>query len=107
MKNSSLKSEHIATLAYLTPLGLIAAYFLNREEKNKFVTFHIKNMFGLCLIYYLGPLLGYAGINILHDILFYIGIFCWVYSFINMLRKRSAGVPFLDTYFQEWFKFLD
>lgn len=111
MSNKPLKPESVAIIAYLTPFGLIAAYFLNRTEKNPFAAFHIKNMFGIIVIHYLGVLLGYfeesLGSGSFHEIVFFIGILMWILSFIRMLLKQKAGVPILDKKFQQWFKFLD
>ena len=42
-----------AILAYLSFIGLIIAYIMNIEEKDKFVTYHIKNMFGLVIILFI------------------------------------------------------
>lgn len=107
MSNNSFKAENIAIIAYLTPIGLIAAYFLNKSQKSLFTSFHIKNMLGICLIYYLGLLFGSLNLDLIHEVFFYLGVFLWIISFIRMLLKQSAGVPFLDMYFQRWFKFLD
>lgn len=111
MSDKPLQPGTVANIAYLTPFGLIAAYFLNRTRKNPFVAFHIKNMFGIILIHYLGVLLGYfeesLGSSYLHEVIFFIAIFLWILSYIRMLLKQKAGVPILDKQFQRWFKFLD
>lgn len=111
MSNKPLKPESVAIIAYLTPFGLIAAYFLNRTTKDPFVAFHVKNMFGIIVIHYLGVLTGNFDLNLgswtLHEVIFIIGILMWILSFIRMLQKRKAGVPILGEKFQQWFKFLD
>lgn len=107
MLNKSLSPRGIAIIAYLTPFGLIAAYFLNQKPKDAFAGFHIKNMFGITLIHYLGVLLGNLAIDDLHELLFFIAVFFWIISFVRVLLKQKAGVPYLDQLFQQWFKFLD
>jgi len=111
LSNKPLKPESVAIIAYLTPFGLIAAYFLNRTEKHPFAAFHIKNMFGIIVIHYLGVLLGNFDASLaswsLHEVIFIIGILMWILSFIRMLQRKKAGVPILDKKFQQWFKFLD
>lgn len=107
MANKSLKPEVTAAIAYLTPFGLIAAYFLNQRKKDAFVSFHIKNMFGITLIHYFGVLLGNLKLGRMHEMLFFIAIFFWIFSFVRMLLKHKAGVPILDQLFQQWFKFLN
>lgn len=107
MSNPSLEPHTTAIICYLTPIGLIAAYFLNRTSKHPFPAFHIKNMFGITLTHYLGVLLGSLELGRLHEIVFFIAILMWIISFIRMLLKQQAGVPYLDQFFQQWFKFLD
>lgn len=102
-----MKEKDIALLAYLTHFGLLAAFFLNRKEKSSFARFHIKNMFGICLIHFIGSMLGRLDFEILHSTIFTISIFMWIISFVRMLLKHKAGVPFLDKVFQKSFKFLD
>ena len=50
MKN---KSNYKAILAYLSFIGLIIAYILNIEEKDKLTSYHIKNMFGLVILLFI------------------------------------------------------
>lgn len=107
MSNNSLQPGAIAIIAYLTPFGLIAAYFLNRKEKKAFPAFHIKNMFGIIVIHYIGVLLGSLEFGRLHEVIFTIAILIWIISFVRMLLKQQAGVPYLDQFFQRAFKFLD
>jgi len=105
--NKPLSPRGVAIIAYLTPFGLIAAYFINQKQKSPFAGFHIKNMFGIILLHYLGVLLGKIDLGGLHEIIFFIAIFCWIISFVRVLGKQKAGVPYLDQFFQQWFKFLD
>ncbi|HLS10963.1 MAG TPA: hypothetical protein VK050_02250 [Flavobacteriaceae bacterium] len=107
MSNSSLRPEVVAIIAYLTPFGLIAAYFLNKNKGDIFAGFHVKNMFGITLLHYIGVLFGSMGLGVLHEVLFFISILSWILSFVRVLLKQMAGVPYLDQLFQQWFKFLD
>lgn len=107
MPNKSSRPEVVAIIAYLTPFGLIAAYFLNKNEGNDFAGFHVKNMFGITLLHYIGVLIDGLGLGTLHEIIFFISILSWILSFVRVLLKQMAGVPYLDQLFQQWFKFLD
>lgn len=97
----------IAIIAYITPFGLIAAYFLNHREKHVFAAYHIKNMFGIICLFYTGMLLGKMGLEVVHEIMFTIAVLIWIVSFIRMLLKQEAGVPYIGPLFQKWFKFLN
>ena len=107
MANKHLSPKGVAVIAYLTPFGLIAAYFINQNQKNDFAGFHIKNMFGITLLHYIGVLLGNINLGNIHEAIFFMAIFFWIISFIRLLFNQKAGVPFLDQLFQQWFKFLD
>ncbi len=103
------KANYKAILAYLSFIGLIIAYILNMDEKDKFVTYHIKNMFGLVLILFISTTF-FTG----NDILLYVGqiawttcFFMWVYSLIMAISGKSKGVPIISDLFQKWFKLLD
>ena len=60
-----------AILAYITFIGLIIAYVLNRDKQDKFVTYHIKNMFGLVLLLFISQLLQ------TNDSLLFLGEIAW------------------------------
>lgn len=106
MKN---KGDFKAILAYLTFVGLIIAYIMNMDEKDKFVTFHIKNMFGLVLLLFItttffngNEILQYTG-----QISWIILFFMWAYSMIMAITGKAKGAPFIGDLFQKWFKLLD
>jgi uncharacterized membrane protein len=93
-----------ATIAYLTFIGMLIAYFMNRDEKHDFATWHIKNMFGLVII------LAFAVAFQDYFIGFYIywtSVLLWLYSFLMALSNKKKGIPFLSEKFQSWFTFLD
>lgn len=102
-----MKGKDIALLAYITHFGLLGAFFLNRKEKSEFARFHIKNMFGICAIHFIGNILGKLEYEQIHGFLFSISISMWAISFIRMLLKQKAGVPYIDKVFQKYFRFLD
>lgn len=102
MNNPSPKTK--AVIAYLTFIGFLIAYFVNREYKSEFATWHIKNMFGLLI----GLFIAYY----LQD--YTIGFFIywpvagfWLYCVIMATMGKKRGIPYLSEKFQEWFKFLD
>ncbi len=93
-----------AIVAYLTFIGLLISYFLNREDKHAFTTWHIKNMFGLVILLFVSI----AFQN--YEIGFYIywtAVVLWIYSFFMVLTNKQKAIPYLSDKFQEWFTFLD
>jgi len=102
------KGNYKAILAYLTFVGLIAAYILNMDERDKLVTYHIKNMFGLLLIS-IFPLSFVNDENLfsIGKIIFSILILLWSYSLLMAILGKEKGIPILTDLFQKWFKLLD
>jgi uncharacterized membrane protein len=97
-----------AILAYITFIGLIIAYVLNRDKQDKFVTYHIKNMFGLVLLLFISQLLQTNdSLLFLGEIVWVISFFLWVYSLLMAILNKKAGIPILTDHFQKWFSFLD
>jgi len=97
-----------AILAYITFIGLIIAYVLNKDEQDKFVSFHIKNMFGLVILLFISQLLQTTD-SLLYfgEIVWVITFFLWVYSLLMAILNKKVGIPILTDLFQKWFTFLD
>ena len=98
-----------AILAYLSFIGLIIAYIMNIEEKDKFVTYHIKNMFGLVIILFITTTFfeGNKFLEFIGQIAWVTSFFLWVYSLLMAIAGKQKGIPILTDLFQKWFKFLD
>lgn len=100
------EGKNIATLAYITLIGLIIAFVQNNEKKNAFAFFHIRQSLGLCVT---GLVLGVIGmIPILGWIVYILGIFVliymWIIGFMNAINSKEKTVPFLGNKYEEWFK---
>ena len=106
MKN---KGNFKAILAYLSFIGLIIAYILNIDEKDKFVTYHIKNMFGLVIILFITTTFfkGNEFLQFIGQIAWTTCFFLWIYSLVMAITGKEKGIPILTDLFQKWFKFLD
>lgn len=106
MKN---KGNYKAVLAYLSFIGLIIAYILNMEEKDKLVTYHIKNMFGLVALLFISTtfLNGNSFLFFSGQILWVGCFFCWTYSLVMAITGKQKGIPVITDLFQKWFHFLN
>lgn len=103
----NLTAHNKAIIAYLTFVGLIIAFFLNKDEKDGFVTWHIKNMFGLVIILLVSQVTQ-ANIDLyLGEVLHWAAFAMWVFCLIMAIQKKQQGIPGLSEKFQEWFTFLD
>jgi uncharacterized membrane protein len=96
-----------ALIAYAPFVGFMIAFFINRDENHDFATWHIKNMFGITLMFIVSLVIQSqidvtAG-DIIWLICFIVWLYCWAMAYFN--KKR--GIPFLSEKFQEWFTFLN
>lgn len=100
------KSKAIA--AYITFIGLLIAISMNKDEPHDFAGWHIKNMFGLTLIFFVSFAMSYQEYLLIPGrVLFFGSVFFWFFSFIGTLMNKKLGIPFLSGKFQTWFTFLN
>ncbi len=108
MKNITT-GNYKAILAYITFIGLIIAYILNIDDKDKMVSYHIKNMFGLVILLFISVTFfdGNFILQYLGQTLWVITFLMWVFSLLMAITGKAKGIPFISDLFQKWFKFLD
>ncbi|NND63328.1 MAG: hypothetical protein HKN48_09055 [Flavobacteriaceae bacterium] len=98
------EGKTLGIIAYLTFIGMIIAYFMNKEEKHSFATYHIKNMFGLVILLFASVALQQYLVG---AIIYWISVAFWIFSLGMAILNKRKGIPFLSEKFQTWFKFLD
>jgi uncharacterized membrane protein len=104
---SSTDGRTTALIAYAPFVGFLIAFFINRDEKSAFATWHIKNMFGLTL-FFIVSMIVQVRINVTAgDILWFLVCIVWIYCWVMAYRDKKKGIPFLSEKFQEWFAFLN
>ncbi len=103
----SKPERNTALINYLTFIGMIIAYFMNRDLKSEYVTHHIKMMFGMVLILFVSQVAHAYITSILGDILWLISFLLWVTSLVYCTQNKVTNYPFLSKFFQKWFTFLE
>ena len=105
MENLSAKTK--AIIAYMTFVGTLIAFFINKDNKHEFTTWHIKNMFGLLLLLIVSQVTQ-AYVDLLFgEILWLIAFVLWFFSLIMAILNKKQAIPYFSDKFQEWFTFLD
>lgn len=99
--------KNTALLAYIPFVGFMIAFFVNREANHPFATWHTKNMFGLFIMFVVSMVVQAEIDSLTGDILWFISLGLWIFSFIMATRNKEQGVPLLGEKFQEWFSFLN
>lgn len=102
------EAKNVAVISYLTIIGLIIAFAINKDKKFEFAAYHIRQSVGLVVtglalaVIGLIPILGWI-INIVG---FFGLIYLWVIGLMNAINEKEKSVPFLGKKFEEWFKSL-
>lgn len=97
-----------AIWAYATILGTIIVIFMNRESHNPFTRFHLRQAFGIFILFYLVGIPVSSFDNWLISGPFFLFFFVlWAYGFVNALQGVARPIPLLGVAFQRWFSFIE
>ena len=103
--NTINEGKTYAFVAYLTLLGTLFAFFMNREKPNSFTSFHIRQALGLGVLYLaLAYVIGVFD-NWMISISF-MGFFfvLYLYGIAGALSGKLNKLPLLGDLFQNIFK---
>jgi uncharacterized membrane protein len=94
-----------AIISYITWIGTLIAFIMNKDKKNVFASFHIRQMIGLSLFslvnsFIIARFAGYWVYGTISILLFIL----WIIGFIGALQGEEKKIPFLGDLFQDWFK---
>ena len=101
------KGRTAASVAYLTIVGSLIAMSMNMEPKNAFARFHIRQAFGIHLLYHaLAIVLTFTGIVQASFWLFVLYIILALYGLLGALNQQRQSLPWIGPFFQKWFTFI-
>ena len=102
--NAAQDGKTLAVISYITLFGTLIAFFMNRDQRNPFVSFHIRQALGLWL---LQLLLGYfisAFDSWMISVSFWVFILVLiVYGISGAMSGKYNEVPMLGPFFQKLF----
>jgi uncharacterized membrane protein len=93
-----MDGKNKAIVAHLFFIGWIISFILNFNDKDEFASFYIRQTLLLHVLMLIGwvPNLGW---------LFWVaGLVFLVISIVPAIQGEKKEVPFVGSYFQEWFK---
>lgn len=96
-----------AIVAYFTMVGALIAITMNLEPKNPFARFHVRQAFGIHLVF-LGIAL-FLSVWFFEYALLALYVFyfvMWLYGFLGAISGKANKMPILGSYFQKWFTFI-
>ncbi|MEM9076406.1 MAG: hypothetical protein AAGC43_05165 [Bacteroidota bacterium] len=96
-----------ACIAYITIVGSLIAITMNMEPKNAFARFHIRQAFGIHLLYHgLAIVISFTGIVQASFWLFVLYGIALVMGLIGALNLKKQSIPGVGQFFQKWFTFI-
>lgn len=105
-KSDLYEDRSTAIIAYIPILGILIALVKNKEEKNNYTSFHIRQVLGIYCVGLLIVIL--ACIPKLSMTIHFIGmllvVLLWVFGLISAVNGERKKVFVFGTFFQKWFK---
>ena len=104
-----VEGKEIAIIAYLTIIGLIIAFIMNKDKHYDFASYHIKQVLGLAVIglivFVIGqiPILGW----IISILVFIPLLIIWIMGLMNAINGKKKPIPLIGKYALDWFKNVD
>ena len=106
MKNHTIKEgKTTAIISYIPVIGAPIAFFLNKNKHNYFANFHIRQTFGLNILYFINKWIVYEYFGLTAGDIGRGGVLVlFILGTIGAIQEQEKLVPFLGDKFQEWFK---
>lgn len=106
MENYTLKEgKKIAIISYIPLVGALIAFIMNKDKRNYFANFHIRQTIGLNLLYLANNWIVYSYFGTTAGNIGKVGIIVlFVLGVIGAINEQQKLVPLVGEKFQEWFK---
>jgi len=107
MTDKTEPGRKAAIISYITLVGALIAITMNMEPKDPFARFHIRQAFGIHLLFHILAIgFSYSGILGLSLGAYLLYLVLWGYGFLQALGGKMGQLPLLGAYFQKWFTFI-
>ena len=95
-----MDSKTKAIVAHIFFIGWIIAYVMDMNDRDEFARFYLRQTLLLHLIMIVGwvPVLG--------NLLALAALIFLIISVLSAVNNEQKEIPFVGSYFQDWFKFL-
>ena len=104
-QDTSQQGRNLAIVSYLTLIGTLIAFFMNKDTRNPLVSFHVRQALGLWLLEMaLGYIIG--GFNdwmITISFWIFFGVL-FIYGILGALSGKMNSIPVLGDFFQKLFR---
>ncbi|MUH34492.1 hypothetical protein D9O36_01445 [Zobellia amurskyensis] len=98
-ENMIEEGKTMAIISYITLIGTLAAYFMNRKKGNEFAAFHIGQALrawitGIVVTFIASLLIMFTGIGIF-SYFQYVGLILAIIGAINAMNGKIEKIPFV------------
>ncbi|RKE95256.1 hypothetical protein [Ichthyenterobacterium magnum] len=98
------EGKTLALVSYITLIGTLIAFFMNRDSRNPFTAFHTRQALGLWLLQMaLGYVVGGFDSWMLTYSFWIFFIVLFLYGVLGALSGKLNSVPILGPFFQKLF----
>ncbi len=107
------QSRLIATVSYITLVGWIIALILRQNEtpKSELGLFHLRQSFGVMILMFLASalslILSPISLGFIANIVGLIVFICWLIGLVGAIQSRFIKIPFIGSWMQENFNFIN
>ena len=103
-QDSSQQGRNLAIVSYFTPIGTLIAFFINKDNRNPLVSYHVRQALGLWLLemafgYFIG---GFNDWMITISFWIFFGVL-FIYGILGALAGKMNSIPVLGDFFQKLF----
>lgn len=88
-----------AIVAHIYWVGWVIALILNSSEKDEITSFYLRQLLGLFLFSVVVSL-----IPVVNIVGWIITLVFWVISLVGAINGEMKEIPWVGSYFQDWFK---
>ncbi|WP_343486467.1 hypothetical protein [Allomuricauda sp. d1] len=102
-----VEGKTTAIIAYCTIVGCLIAITMNLEPKHAFARFHMRQAFGIHLIFHaIAFVFSSYDFFLAWQILTLCYLLLLVYGLFLASKNQKIALPILGSYFQKWFTFI-
>lgn len=98
------EGKNLAVVSYITLIGTLVAFFMNRDNRNPFTSFHTRQALGLWLLELIFAYLISGFNNWMATLSFWIffGVL-FIYGILGAITGKLNTVPLVGPFFQKLF----
>lgn len=104
-QNTIEEGKTLGLVAYLTLFGTLIAFFMNKDKRNPFTSFHVRQGLGLGILYItLGFVItSFDNWMITYSFWIFFSVL-YVYGIFGAVTGKLSEIPLLGAFFQNIFK---